>query len=167
MKYGRLLLSIALIGSLATSVPAQTKAATLPVQGVDVLVKSKLSKWVTATKTDNNGYFTMHVIEPNGTYNVFFSDESNEPVEIKAKNAVVAGRIVLLTDNTTTQEPAEAAIAAMTPKVATNMCPKIVPVIKTARTVQSINNVPFLLRPISHDGTTLDGASLVHLISLP
>lgn len=165
MKHAMLCLVI-LVG--LASGPGFAYAAALPLQGVDILVKSQLSKWVTDTQTDANGNFTMHVIEPIGMYNVYISDESNPPVVIQAKNNVVSGRVVILTGNTVAEEPAVAAVesmAAKAPVVPANACPKVAP-LASAKASQ-VNDVPFLLRPISSDGTTLDGTAMVHLISLP
>ena len=83
----------------------QAMAAALPLSGVDVLVKSITSGQVLAASTDDNGNFSVKVGETNGSYNVFIGDESLPPVKVIATNNIVSGRIVILTDGTTTKDP--------------------------------------------------------------
>ncbi len=80
-------------------------AATYPVSGVLILLKNITTRQVTASNTDDQGNFNVTVPEANGTYNLFIGDESIPPVKITAKDTAITGRIVVLTDGTTTKEP--------------------------------------------------------------
>ena len=80
-------------------------AATLPIAGVEVLLKSISSKQVTASKTDSQGNFSASVKEESGAYDVFFGDENVSPVKITASKNVLSGRFVVLTDGSVTKDP--------------------------------------------------------------
>lgn len=75
-------------------------AATYPIANVPVLFKSILTKQVVLSNTDENGFFRHDVPEVSGLYDVFVSDGNLNPMKITAKQGVVSGRIVILTDDT-------------------------------------------------------------------
>jgi len=81
-------------------------AATLPLPGVEVLFKSVLSKQVTLGKADKDGNFNTQVKEANSEFDIFIGDENLPPVRIMSKGNVISGRIVILTEGTTTKDPA-------------------------------------------------------------
>lgn len=102
-------------------------AATFPVPGINVLAKSLLSGQVIVTNTDTNGNFTTEVKEQDGAYNVFFMDENFPPIKIIAKKGIISGRIVVLTDGTTTKDsvvPVKKATPTKALKVTTKKAPK-------------------------------------------
>ena len=82
----------------------QVFAGTFPLPNTVVIVKSISNGRVVSTSTDANGNFTTPVPEENGAYNVFFNDESMPPIKIIAQKSTIAGRIVILTDGTTTKD---------------------------------------------------------------
>ena len=85
-------------------------AATLPLPGVEILFKSVLSKQVTLGKADENGNFNTEVKEANGEFDIFIGDENLPPVRITSRGNTISGRIVILTDGTTTKDPAPVVI---------------------------------------------------------
>jgi len=84
-------------------------AAAFPLSGVTLFLKSITSLQVISANTDINGYFNTTVKEENGAYNIFVGDENMPPVKIVAKNGIVSGRILILTEGTTTKDPAPVA----------------------------------------------------------
>jgi len=91
-------------------------AGAFPLSGVTLFLKSIKSLQVISSNTDADGYFSNTVPETDGAYNLFIGDESLPPVKMTAKNGVITGRIVVLTDGTTTQDPAPAPVT-ITPAV--------------------------------------------------
>jgi len=81
-------------------------AATFPVSSVDIFAKSIASSQVVSGRTDNDGNFNITVKEENGAYNIFIGDENTTPIKISAQKSIVSGRIVIMTDGTTTKDPA-------------------------------------------------------------
>ncbi len=104
MKYSSILRGSTIAYGLFLVVNATpSMAATLPVAGVDVIVKNTVSGRVLSTFTDAKGNFRIGSNE-NGMYDIFIGNESLAPVKTQAKNGSVSGRIVILTDATTTTD---------------------------------------------------------------
>lgn len=80
-------------------------ATTFPIAGVEVFAKSIISSQVSVGSADSSGNFIVSVKEESGIYNVFFVDQNFPPTKMTAKNGVIMGRIVVLTDGTTTKDP--------------------------------------------------------------
>ena len=87
------------------SMPATMFAAAVPLPNVPVYLKSFSTSKLSNSVTDDNGYFNIYGLEASGAYNLFVNDESMPPIKLVAKNGVVSGRVVILTDGTTTQDP--------------------------------------------------------------
>ncbi len=92
-------------GAVSLIIFTSASAATFPIPGVEVFAKSIVSSQVSVGGADSSGNFTVSVKEENGTYNVFFVDQNFPPVKMTAKGGVISGRIVVLTDGTTTKDP--------------------------------------------------------------
>lgn len=81
-------------------------AATIPLPNIDILIKSIATKRVIVSSTDKDGNFSSAVPEEKGEFNVFLNDQSLSPFKMNAKNGIISGRVVILTEGTTTQDPA-------------------------------------------------------------
>ncbi len=105
-------------------------AATLPFPSVEILLKSIASGKVLSTNTDNNGNFNVGVPEESGAYNLYIGNESLPPVKISAKKNTVSGRVVILTEGTTTKDPTPPApIKKTVPKKTTPVKKSVSPAI--------------------------------------
>jgi hypothetical protein len=98
-------------------------AATFPLSGVNILLKSLSSGRVTVTSTDTYGTFNTQVSEEAGAYDIYINDESMPPIKISAKKNIVHGRIVILTDDTTTKEPEPLPVKKQASKVKKSTVP--------------------------------------------
>ena len=88
--------------SLSLSV---VSAATIPLPNVPVYIKSASTSRIFNATTDSNGLFSFYGTEDSGFYNLFVNDESMSPIRMQAHKGTVSGRVVILTDGTTTQDP--------------------------------------------------------------
>ncbi|MEI6316662.1 MAG: hypothetical protein WCO65_02980 [bacterium] len=80
-------------------------AATIPLPNVQIYAKSaSTSRFINST-TDIHGSFVFVNVEDSGFYNLFVNDESMPPITLQAHKGVLSGRVVVLTDGTTTQDP--------------------------------------------------------------
>lgn len=79
-------------------------AATLPLPSVDIILKSIANSQIISANTDNSGNFNVRVQEENGVYDLYVGNESLPPIKISARKNVVSGRIVILTEGTTTKD---------------------------------------------------------------
>ena len=80
-----------------------TSAAAFPISDVQLIFKNISTFKIIPSTTDKDGFFSVGVLD--GVYNMFISDEDMPPVKLTSKNGVISGRIVVLTDGTTTQDP--------------------------------------------------------------
>ena len=105
MKFSSLFACAVVTTAAFLCIGTTAHAAALPLGGVSISVKSLQTKRVIEIYTDSNGFFKTDVPEKLGFFNIFVADESTIPVMVPARNGVVSGRVVVLTDGTTTKEP--------------------------------------------------------------
>ena len=94
-----------------------TSAATFPIPDVQIILKNISTLRIVPSNTDKDGYFSVGV--PEGIYDMYISDENMAPIKMVTKNGVISGRVVILTDGTTTQDPVPAKPAKKTTKAST------------------------------------------------
>ena len=111
----KIIIFIAIAGLVFFSTIRFINAAALPLPGVELLFKSITTKQVTLGKADNDGNFTTAVPEENGIFDIYVGDENTPPVKITAKGKIISGRVVILTEGTTTKDPAPLVVKKVTP----------------------------------------------------
>ena len=117
MKLSKIFVFIFSIIILSSIGQLKTSAATLPIQGVPVFIKSLTTGQILSSTTDTSGAFVFNGTETSGSYNLFVNDETMPPIKIDAKNGVLKGRVVILTDGTTTQDPKQKIAPKITKKI--------------------------------------------------